>query len=349
MAEPSTVNNSIFLSARDAFKNVWQTFSLHSAVEWVTFVDMDRPRWKKIPRTTVGIGVLLLTGLFGVWLVRKNVSASQTDTDVFAEKVNLSLRRTAHYLLVQAGDSSSRIAPVQHPEAHTWLLRFDQAFNYDSLPALLQQSLEIHGIHDNYDVAVLNCSDGALELGYNFWDFKRSNAAPCGGREMKNDCYNLQVRFIPATIRTENIVLGWILAAGGLLTGIFFTARGRWKPQSEPVEKTDIAESNQVVFGQSRLDTGNQVLLSGSARHQLTYREAKLLHLFASQPNQLLERDQILQSVWGDEGIIVGRSLDVFVSRLRKLLRDDPGVRIVAVHGVGYRMEIVVRIVNRES
>jgi DNA-binding winged helix-turn-helix (wHTH) protein len=333
----------MLLSAWGAFKNTWQTFSLNSAFEWVTFVDMNRPHWKKIPRTIVGISVLLLTGLLCVWLVRKNVSASRTDTDVYAEKVNLSLRRTAHYLLAEAGDSSSRIAPVQQQDAQTWLLQLEHAFNYDHLPELLQQSLEIHGIHDNYDVAVLNCSDGTLELGYNFIDFKQNNSAPCGGREMQHDCYNLQVRFIPATIRTENIVLGWILAAGGVLTGIFFTARGRWKPQSGPAIKTDITDSNQVVFGQSRLDAGNLVLLSGSAKHQLTYREAKLLHLFASHPNQLLERDQILQSVWGDEGIIVGRSLDVFVSRLRKLLRDDPGVRIVAVHGIGYRLEIEVR------
>ena len=100
-----------------------------------------------------------------------------------------------------------------------------------------------------------------------------------------------------------------------------------------------MAFSGQVLFGNSRLDPGNQTLISGASRHALTYREAKLLHLFASHPNQLLERDFILQSVWEDEGIIVGRSVDVFVSRLRKLLRDDPGVRIVAVHGVGYRME----------
>lgn len=93
-------------------------------------------------------------------------------------------------------------------------------------------------------------------------------------------------------------------------------------------------------FGHCILDTSNQVLILGAARHNLTYREAKLLQLFAAHPNQVLERDFILKSVWEDEGIMVGRSVDVFVSRLRKMLREDPGLRLAAVHGVGYRLEV---------
>ena len=64
-----------------------------------------------------------------------------------------------------------------------------------------------------------------------------------------------------------------------------------------------------------------------------------MLHLFVSNLGSLLERDYILQQVWADEGVLIGRSMDVFVSRLRKKLAEDPILRIVAIHGVGYRME----------
>ena len=84
----------------------------------------------------------------------------------------------------------------------------------------------------------------------------------------------------------------------------------------------------------------NLILVSGSTSFNLTYREAKLLSLFIGNKNQVLERDFILKSVWEDEGIIVGRSVDVFVSRLRKMLSTDSLVKISAVHGVGYRMEV---------
>jgi len=322
-----------FVLAEDLSKRIFPS-------SLVTFVDMDRVYWKKMPIAVAGAALLLLTALVCAWLLGRNADAGQAPADHFAEKVNLALRRTGHYLLAETGDKRSHIAAVRQKDADTWLLQLEHSFNYDRLPVLLQQSLEIHGIQENYDVAVVNCLDGALQLGYNFLDFKQNNGAPCGGREMLLDCYNLEVHFVKATPpKSEKNVLGWIVAVTGVLTGIFLVARNRRKIQPNAAQETEPALSNQVLFGNSRLDIGNQTLISGNSRHTLTYREAKLLHLFASHPNQLLERDFILQSVWEDEGIIVGRSVDVFVSRLRKLLRDDAGLRIVAVHGVGYRLE----------
>lgn len=54
-----------------------------------------------------------------------------------------------------------------------------------------------------------------------------------------------------------------------------------------------------------------------------------------------MERDSIIQQVWADEGVLVGRSVDVFVSRLRKKLADDTSVVLAVVHGIGYRMEVL--------
>ena len=96
-----------------------------------------------------------------------------------------------------------------------------------------------------------------------------------------------------------------------------------------------------LKFGNTTFDTVNQRLDCQGKQTELTYRETKLLKLFCSHQNKLLERDFITKVVWEDEGIIVGRSVDVFVSRLRKLLKDDPSVKIVNVHSVGYRFEIV--------
>ena len=93
-------------------------------------------------------------------------------------------------------------------------------------------------------------------------------------------------------------------------------------------------------LGNTAFDPANLCVTIGGKRQPLTFREAKLLQFFAERPNQVLERDAILAAVWEDEGIIVGRSLDVFVSRLRKILQDDPSVKIANVHGVGYRFEV---------
>jgi DNA-binding response OmpR family regulator len=117
---------------------------------------------------------------------------------------------------------------------------------------------------------------------------------------------------------------------------------GLWYYRRQKIKYTvhfDKKETEYLAFGNSQLDVSGQLLLCNSTRQTLTFRETKLLQLFVTSPNQLLERDFILQQVWADEGVLVGRSIDVFVSRLRKKLAADPSVGIVAVHGVGYRLE----------
>jgi two-component system, OmpR family, response regulator len=98
-------------------------------------------------------------------------------------------------------------------------------------------------------------------------------------------------------------------------------------------------EVHLIKFGNSTLNTTNQTLHTEGVETQLTFRELKLLQLFYQHKNKLLEKDFILKSVWGDDVIIVGRSVDVFVSRLRKLLKDNPSVKFTNVHSVGYRFD----------
>ena len=71
---------------------------------------------------------------------------------------------------------------------------------------------------------------------------------------------------------------------------------------------------------------------------ELTSKETDLLALLHSSIDQTIEREKILQVVWGDEGDYVGRTLDVFISKLRKKFSEDENVRIVNVRGVGYRL-----------
>ena len=79
--------------------------------------------------------------------------------------------------------------------------------------------------------------------------------------------------------------------------------------------------------------------MAGTVKETLTFRETKLLQLFANNVDRLLDRESIIQQVWADEGVLVGRSVDVFVSRLRKKIAADPTIAISVVHGVGYRLE----------
>lgn len=72
----------------------------------------------------------------------------------------------------------------------------------------------------------------------------------------------------------------------------------------------------------------------------LTQKEAELLSYLCLHPNEVIKRDKILETVWGSESLVLSRSLDVFISRLRKLLKEDNSVRLETVHGVGFKLVI---------
>ena len=74
---------------------------------------------------------------------------------------------------------------------------------------------------------------------------------------------------------------------------------------------------------------------------QLSGKETDLLLLLCAHENQTLQRDQILRLVWEDEGDYIGRTLDVFISKLRKKLEADPRVKIMNIRGVGYKLVVI--------
>jgi hypothetical protein len=297
--------------------------------------------------------VLALISLLGlcVWLAYVGWSVMQnrpSQDSLSAEKVNLALRRTAHLLLQAAGDSTSRIGAVQHTAAYTWVVQLPHDFDYAQLPLLLQKSLAVHAITCKYDVAVLGCGDGTLLLGYNSADVAATSDIACLGRDFPeiSPCYALQLRLFPERTDTATLPsMGWLIAVAIVLllfgVGVLIFPPKKRLPAPVPSPEMPQHDAAWLSFGNSRFDIGTQVLVCHEATHKLTYREAKLLHLFVQHPNQILARNLILDKVWADEGIIVGRSIDVFVSRLRKLLRDDATVQLVAIHGVGYRMEVI--------
>jgi hypothetical protein len=283
----------------------------------------------------------VLTGL----LFDLKPAVANNETIRFAEKANLALRRTAHHLLIANGDSLSQIPPVRQVNSNTFSIKVDHLFDYEKLPELLKQSLKIHDITEGYNVTVLNCETGILQLGYNFQDLNRKDGVPCQDRQREEGCYDVQVSFITTPPATQSSSNWWLLPFGGALAGFWFITWKRSRSKKAPVNGSEILvppAATGIGFGNSILDTQNQTLISDAVTYNLTYRETKLLNLFVTHTNQILERDFILKSVWEDEGVIVGRSVDVFVSRLRKFLIKDPKVKITAVHSIGYKMEVLL-------
>ena len=82
------------------------------------------------------------------------------------------------------------------------------------------------------------------------------------------------------------------------------------------------------------------MLTHGGNSQRMTIKESKILNMLASSANSIVTREEIMIDVWGEADYYTGRSLDVFISKLRSYLRRDPSVRIVTIPTLGYKLEI---------
>ncbi len=90
-------------------------------------------------------------------------------------------------------------------------------------------------------------------------------------------------------------------------------------------------------IGSYSFDYQQLTLQSAKKTEQLTHREAEVLKFLCERKNQVIKRDEILTAIWGRDDYFLGRSLDVFVTRLRKMLAEDTSIKIENVHGIGFR------------
>lgn len=98
--------------------------------------------------------------------------------------------------------------------------------------------------------------------------------------------------------------------------------------------------SAPILIGHYNFDYKNLHLSSGDYAETLTQKEADLLKLLAENRNQVVKRSFILETIWGKDDYFLGRSLDVFISRLRKYLSQDDRIKIENIHGVGFRFKV---------
>ena len=101
---------------------------------------------------------------------------------------------------------------------------------------------------------------------------------------------------------------------------------------------SQLQSAGRQIFGSSQLDTVSQQLITPLATHTLSFKETALLELLLQHRNNLLPRQVPLMKIWGDDSFYNARSMDVFMSHLRKMLKDDPSVQLMSIRGAGYKL-----------
>lgn len=104
--------------------------------------------------------------------------------------------------------------------------------------------------------------------------------------------------------------------------------------------KGEQTQSDTFKLGALTFDNKNHVLVNGKTSVKLTSKEAELLNLLCQNINSTLDRSAALKIIWGDDSYFNARSMDVYIAKIRKHLKDEPKVRIITIHGQGFRLVV---------
>ncbi len=258
--------------------------------------------------------------------------------DKSLEKVRVVLRDAGHQLLLSGNDSTSLVLPIKKTDETSYELSFEQPFSFepDSLVAILDRCIQGKALSDDYFVEVLDCQQQNVVYSYESSAKAGESIIPCRGRAYPEDCYIFNLSFISNGGFSNRAVI-WILPVAILLL-IAFGVFGLKKKQPEVSENT--IDSEGISIGRFRFFPEQNKLIKSSEEISLSNKECDLLAIFITQPNQIVKREELTKRVWEDNGVIVGRSLDTYISKLRKKLRADESVKLTNVHGVGYKLEM---------
>ncbi|AYN01351.1 winged helix family transcriptional regulator [Chryseobacterium sp. 3008163] len=279
--------------------------------------------------------IILLSLIF---VVCAAFSTEDNDDFNFAKREVL-LRRIGHELLLQSGDHTSRVLPVKKISENEYQISFENeiTFQPDSLVNLTKRVLAKDPVASDYIVNVLNCGNSSVAYGYSVSKNKKDDIIACIGRKQPKACYTINIKFKSTGINTTKSV--YLLGGLSFLAfiGFVFLRSKSVKPQKVLPEslQTDLFTLGSVLF-----DSKNRKLIVDEKTLDLTATESRVLLIFASSPNEIIERSRLQKEIWEDDGVIVGRSLDMFISKLRKKLEIEPNIKIVVIRGKGYRLEI---------
>jgi DNA-binding response OmpR family regulator len=151
--------------------------------------------------------------------------------------------------------------------------------------------------------------------------------------------------FLTARSMTEDRIIGLTLGGDDYIPKPFSMEELLLKikiflkrSSSQPVEKH--VDSKSILIGDFDFYPDDLTLTINGNSRSLTLKESELIKYFAANSNKVLSRNEILENIWGSDDYFLGRSLDVFISRLRKYFSSDPNIKITNLHGIGFRFSV---------
>ena len=276
------------------------------------------------------ISLVLIIGLISAFVF------INWEKEIPEKRLELVFRDIGHQLLLHSKDSSSRVLPVQKINENTYQIAFQNQFSFipDTLIKIVQQHIEKFQLPNQYIVNVKNCLQKETIFAYEI-SAVTGNLVPCTGRSQETGCYLIQIEFLKNT----GLRYSWALLFLIPLSVVAFKTKPIFRKKETVVDEN--GKKDTIQIGKYRFIPERNLLMLENRSISLSEKETKGLLIFSKQPNQIIEREILMKEIWEDEGVIViSRNVDVLVSKLRKKLSDDSSVKIINIHGRGYKFVV---------
>lgn len=163
------------------------------------------------------------------------------------------------------------------------------------------------------------------------------------GKEIKKVQEDLPIIYLSAKNLKEDVIEGLKIGADDYITKPFSMEELLLRIAAilkRTLKNVDNSNLKTIVFGDFTLHYDEQQIEGPSGKTKLTSKENELIRLLASEMNKLVNRSHALKQIWGDDSYFNARSMDVYLSKIRKILKDDPRVQIITIHGEGFKMVV---------
>jgi len=283
--------------------------------------------------------IYIYGGLAIVFAFTWLLSGSDKKNDEFSETVKIAIREVGNQLLLLNKDSTSLVLPVIKLEESKFKLSFQNqlSFKPNHLVSIVDSSFIKSRLPENYRVEVIQCSDEEVAYSYEMSIAEEKTIIPCAGRFLPENCYTINVRFLNKSsdlISKQVFLYLIILIALIVLLDLLFN-------RNKQAATSQNNNENFASIGSFQFYPDQNKLVKQAKEISLSKKECELLEIFVANPNQIIKRDELEKRVWEDNGVVVGRSLDTYISKLRKKLKEDTSIKLTNIHGIGYKLEVL--------
>ena len=163
-------------------------------------------------------------------------------------------------------------------------------------------------------------------------------------RDIRNHNANVPIIFLTAKSMKEDMIQGFKSGADDYITKPFDSEVLLYKLKvlmKRASESFIIDDRTDFQIGKLKFDYKLRIVSGGESSHNLSPKEADLLKMLCIHINDIMPREKALKAIWGDDNYFTGRSMDVFITKLRKYLKDDSNIDIINIHGKGFKLQIL--------